>query len=396
MRSTYDYLIVGGGMAADAAARGIRERDADGSIGIVGADSDPPYTRPALTKKLWTDPDFTVEDNWLGTVEDTGAELATSTTVTAVDVAEHTVSTDDDRQLRYQRLLLATGGTPKTLDVPAGERAIYFRTFADYHQLRGVSGQQRHVAVVGGSFIGSELAAALVQNSTTTTVIYPDDALCGSMFPASLAERFEQVYASHGVHLQSSTTVRTGTVDADGVVVELDDGSKRRFDALVAGLGIDPAVELATAAGLDVDDGIVVDAQLRTSADDVFAAGDVAHYPDRILGRQRVEHVDNATQMGTSAGRIMAGSTESYDHTPYFYSNVFDISYQALGTLDSSAVTIEDWVEPLEQGTVYYLSDDRLIGVLLWNIEDRLDDARLLLAEDRRYGSADLVGSIRP
>ena len=100
--------------------------------------------------------------------------------------------------------------------------------------------------------------------------------------------------------------------------------------------------------------------------------------------------------MGTTAGRIMAGSAESYDHTPYFYSNVFDISYQALGTLDSSATTIEDWVEPLEQGTVYYLCDERLIGVLLWNIEDRLDDARMLLAEDRRYGSADLVGSIRP
>src|SRR5699024_2073887 len=308
------------------------------------------------TKKLWTDPDFSAEDNWLHTGTDTGAELRTGTRVTRLDVAGHTVVTDDGEQIGYRRLLLATGGTPHTLDIPAGERCLYFRTFADYRGLRAVSGAGRHVAVVGGSFIATELAAALVQNETATTVLFAEDRFSGGMFPAALAEHLQSTYADRGVQLRPQTTVDGGTLEADGV------------------LG---------------------DAHLWTGAEDVYAAGDVARYPDRLLGRQRVEHVDNATQMGAVAGRILAGSDETYDHTPYFYSNVFDISYQAVGTLDPSAQTIEDWVEPMEQGTVYYLRGDQLIGVLLWNIENRLDDARVLLAGDR-YDRAELVGAIRP
>ncbi|HLS62100.1 MAG TPA: FAD/NAD(P)-binding oxidoreductase [Ruania sp.] len=395
MTTRFDYLIVGGGMTADAAARGVRELDTEGTIGIIGQDTDPPYTRPALTKKLWTDPDFSAEDNWLHTGTDTGAELRTGTRVTRLDVAGHTVVTDDGEQIGYRRLLLATGGTPHTLDIPAGERCLYFRTFADYRGLRAVSGAGRHVAVVGGSFIATELAAALVQNETATTVLFAEDRFSGGMFPAALAEHLQSTYADRGVQLRPQTTVDGGTLEADGITLQLSDGSTDRYDALVAGLGIEPAVDLAAEAGLEVDDGILVDAHLWTGAEDVYAAGDVARYPDRLLGRQRVEHVDNATQMGAVAGRILAGSDETYDHTPYFYSNVFDISYQAVGTLDPSAQTIEDWVEPMEQGTVYYLRGDQLIGVLLWNIENRLDDARVLLAGDR-YDRAELVGAIRP
>lgn len=160
-------------------------------------------------------------------------------------------------------------------------------------------------------------------------------------------------------------------------------------------------MDVAQKAGLTVDDGIVVDESLRTNAADVYAAGDVASYPDHILGRRRIEHVDNAKQMGAAAVRIMAGSTEVYNHTPYYYSNVFDISYQAVGTLDSSLETFEDWAEPVEgsgdpqrKGVIYYLDGGRTAGVLLWNVPDKLDAARKVLADQRTKDDSMLRGLI--
>ncbi|GAB3259265.1 NAD(P)/FAD-dependent oxidoreductase [Arthrobacter pigmenti] len=390
----FDYLIIGGGMAADAAAKGIRELDSTGTIGIAGDDVDPPYTRPALTKKLWTDPDFMPNDNWLDTAAETDAEVMTETVITSVDPEEHTATMDDGGSIGYGKLLLATGGHPKTLDVPAGPQSIYFRSFADYRTLRGLSGSGRNIAVVGGSYIGTELAAALVQNDTSATLIFPDEVLGGSMFPPDLAAQFEQTYAWHGVELVSGTKVTSGRRTDDGVVLSLDNGTERSFDAMVSGLGIVPCVGVAEKAGLKVDDGIVVDEGLRTSADDVYAAGDVANYPDHILGRRRIEHVDNAKQMGAAAGRIMAGSIEVYNHTPYYYSNVFDISYQAVGTLDPSLETVEDWSEPQRKGVVYYLDGGMTVGVLLWNVPDKLDAAREVLADKRPKDATMLRGSI--
>lgn len=390
----FDYLIFGAGMAADAAAKGIRELDTAGSIGIIGQDSDPPYTRPALTKKLWTDPDFTPADNWLGTAGETDAEIFTQTAVTALDPGGHTVTMDDGGQIAYGRLLIATGGTPKEIGIPAGPRSIYFRSFEDYRALRELSGGDRHIAVVGGSYIGTELAAALVQNDTRATLIYPDKTLGGSMFPPELAGRFEKAYAQQEVELRSGTRVESGSTADDGVELTFDDGSRATFDGMVSGLGIETNVHTAASAGLQVDDGIVVDECLRTSADDVYAAGDVASYPDRILGRRRVEHVDNAQQMGAAAGRIMAGSTEVYDHTPYYYSNAFDMSYQAVGTLDSSLETVEDWTDPQEEGVVYYLNGSTVAGVLLWNVDGQLDAAREVLADRDPQDSSTLLGRI--
>lgn len=394
MSMIFDYLIVGGGMAADAAAKGIREVDKQGRIGVISDDIDPPYTRPALSKKLWIDPEFGPDDNWLSTAEATDAHVITGTTAVKLDPASHAVVTNDGDRFVYGRLLLATGGVPKTLDLPASERSIYFRSFADYRALRRLSGDGRKVAVIGGSYIGTELAAGLAQNNTQTTLICPDDILCGSMFPAELARHVDAAYEERGVEILRNTRVNSGVVEEKGVVLQLSDGSERRYNGAVSGLGIMPNVDMAENAGLEVNNGIVVDAGLRTSIDDIYAAGDVACYPDRILGRRRIEHVNNATQMGTVAGRIMAGSTEKYEHTPYFYSNVFDMSWQAVGTLDASLETFSDWTEPFKTGVVYYLDDARVVGVLLWNVEDKLDAAREVLAENCRQDASTLKGRI--
>lgn len=392
----YDYLIVGGGMVAANAAQGIREKDSEGTIGILGAEPNGPVTRPALTKKLWTDPEFSYDKIWMQPEQDDGTTLHTDTRVTAIDRVRKTVTTESGEPFGYGRLLLATGGEPTRLDLPASERVLYYRTVTDYDRLRELSGRGLHIAVVGGSYIGTELAAALIQNGCRVTLIHPGEVLAGKMFPPAFASRFQQAYIDHGVKLLSGRKVTGGHEENGRVRLELDDGDSLEADAVVFGLGVKPRVELAEQAGLKVEDGmVVVDEHLQTTDDAIFAAGDIVSYPDHILGRWHAEHVDNATQMGTTVGRIMAGSRETYDHTPYFYSNVFDIAWKAVGKLDSSLEIVED-VDPEQgKGVYYYLQDQRVKGVLLLNLDpDRLDDARAVLADTSPQGPGTLIGRI--
>lgn len=392
----HDYLIIGGGMVAANAVDGIREHDKTGSIAILGAEPDGPVTRPALSKKLWTDPDFTYDKIWMQPEQDDHTTLYTDTRVQSINRDEKTVMTASGEVHGYGKLLLATGGTPATLDdLPAGERVLYFRTVRDYDRLRELSGHQRHIVVVGGSYIGTEIAAALVQNDTQVTLVSPEEVLGSKMFPLSLASCFHQTYLDQGVTLLGGRSVDTGQVQGDQVILSLDDGSTLEADAVVFGLGVTPNVEIAEQAGLEVDGGVVVNERLQTADEHIFAAGDVACYPDRILGRRRIEHVDHANQSGITVGHIMAGSRETYDHTPYFYSTVFDMAYKAVGTLDSSLETVEDWETPQEKGVVYYLEDGRVKGVLQLNMgPDRLNDARRVLADTSEQSEETLKGRI--
>ncbi|WP_438766263.1 NAD(P)/FAD-dependent oxidoreductase [Kushneria sp. TE3] len=392
----HDYLIIGGGMVAANAVNGIREHDDRGSIAILGAEPNGPVTRPALSKKLWTDPEFTYDKIWMSPEQDEHTTLYTDTRVESINRDEKTVTTASGEVHGYGRLLLATGGTVVTLDdLPAGDRVLYFRTVRDYDRLYELSGGQRHIVVVGGSYIGTEIAAALVQNDTQVTLVYPEEVLGSKMFPQSLASCFHQAYLDQGVRLLGGRSVETGRVSGDSVTLSLDDGSTLEADAVVFGLGVTPNVEIAENAGLEVNEGVVVNERLQTADEAIFAAGDVACYPDRILGRRRIEHVDHANQSGMSVGRIMAGSGETYDHTPYFYSTVFDMAYKAVGTLDSSLETIEDWATPQQQGVVYYLDNKQVKGVLQLNMDpEKLEDARRVLADTAEQSEETLIGRI--
>ncbi|RKR04388.1 apoptosis-inducing factor-like protein [Kushneria sinocarnis] len=394
MRYDYDYLIVGAGMVSANATAGIRERDERGSIGIVGSEPNGPVTRPALSKKLWTDPEFGFDKIWMKP-EDKGATLHADTRIVSLDRDHRTVTADNGDVFGYGRLLIATGGEPKKLDLAPSERVLYFRTVEDYRRLRELAGSQRHIAVVGGSYIGTELAAALALNDTRVTLIHPEQVLGDRVFPPDLARRFQEMYHAHGVTLMGGRRLASGRQDDDTVTLTLDSGETVAADAVALGLGVEPVCDFAAAAGLAVDDGIMVDEMLRTSDPNIFAAGDVASYPDNLLGRQRAEHVDNANRMGQQAGAIMAGSEAPYTHTPYFYSNVFELGYQAVGTLDSSLRTIEDWQEPQSRGVVYYLEEDVVKGVLLVNLKERLDAAREVIKERTPGDREALIGRIR-
>ncbi|MFI8568155.1 NAD(P)/FAD-dependent oxidoreductase [Rhodococcus sp. NPDC078407] len=391
----YDYLIIGGGMVADSAARGIRERDTTSSIGIFGADSDEPYTRPALSKKLWTDPEFGRDQVPLDTASDTGAQVHTGTRVTAIDRSNSTVTTESGESHGYGTLLLATGAEPTQIELAPSPRVVYFRTFADYRALRELTKTADHIAVVGGGYIGTEIASALSLQGVKVTLVTSDEVVGGHMFPPSLAAVFDKGFADHGVTVRRRTKVTSGAEASARVQLQLDDGSSVEADGVVFGLGVRPNTDLADAAGLTVDDGIVVDELLKTEDERVYAAGDVANYPDAILGRRRIEHVDNATEMGKAAGRNMAGAAEPYAYTPYFYSDVYDDGYQAIGSISASMSTIEDWKSVGKEGVVYYLDDQSVVrGVLMWNVWEGLDTARTILAEKKPQTEQSLRGLI--
>jgi NADPH-dependent 2,4-dienoyl-CoA reductase/sulfur reductase-like enzyme len=189
----------------------------------------------------------------------------------------------------------------------------------------------------------------------------------------------------------AAVTARNG-----GSLVRTDKGNRLEADGVIAGLGIQPSVELAREAGLQVDNGIVVDELCATTAPDVFAAGDVASFPNPALeARIRVEHEDNANSMGRAAGRNMAGDRTPYQHLPFFYSDLFDLGYEAVGELDPRLNTFSDWVEPFRQGVVYYLKDGRVRGVLLWNTWGQVDAARELIADPGPLTANALRGRIR-
>ncbi|MDA3913559.1 FAD-dependent oxidoreductase, partial [Oleiagrimonas sp.] len=206
-------------------------------------------------------------------------------------------------------------------------------------------------------------------------------------FSQGLSDFLNEYYRKRGVDVRTGIRVSGGKADDDGVKLELSDGSVLEVDAVVAGLGVQPNTELAEQAGLDVDDGIVVDARLRTADPAIWAAGDVASYPSLALGgRRRVEHENAAISMGHHAGSGMAGEDAAFTTQPFFYSDLFDLGYEAVGELDANHLeVVEHWAEQYKRGVTYYMEGARVRGVLLWNVWGQVDAARELIAAPGPY-----------
>jgi NADPH-dependent 2,4-dienoyl-CoA reductase/sulfur reductase-like enzyme len=388
----YKYLIIGGGLAGDAATRGIRELDPDGTIGIISSEPDPPYMRPNLSKGLWKG--RPVEKIWRKT-EERATDIYLGCKVTDIDPAEKRVRDAAGEEYAYEKLLLAPGGTPNHL--PFGEgNILYYRTFQDYQHLRKLTEQGNHFVVIGGGFIGSEIAAALTIVGQQVTLVFPENSISERVFPQDLAKFLNEYYRLNGVEVLTGDSVVSVQKDGDRLVARTGSGRAIQADGVVAGIGIHPDVELAREAGLEVGDGIVVNESLQTSQPEICAAGDAVNFYHEALGkRTRVEHEDNAVQMGKVAGRNMAGANETYTYTPMFYSDLFDLGYEAVGELNSELQTYSDWQEPFKKGVVYYLDEGRVRGVLLWNVWDKVDEARALLKEQGPFDESNLKGRIK-
>ncbi|HSL27811.1 MAG TPA: FAD/NAD(P)-binding oxidoreductase [Anaerolineales bacterium] len=387
----YKYLIIGGGLAGDAATKGIREFDAEGSIGVISMEPDPPYMRPNLSKGLWKG--RPVEKIWRKTEE--RADLHLNRKIARLHLERKLAVDDRGDEYTYDKLLIATGGTPNHLPFGNGN-IIYYRNFQDYQRLRSLTEQGEQFVVIGGGFIGSEIAAALRMVGKNVSLIFPGSAISDNIFPHDLAHFLNDYYREKGVEVVSGDNAASVQKEGDRIVVHTGSGRAFEADGVVAGIGIHPNLELAREAGLKVNSGIIVNEHLETSAPDVYAAGDVANFFHAALDkRTRVEHEDNAVQMGKIAGRNMAGASETYTHAPMFYSDLFDLGYEAVGEMSSKMTIVEDWQEePFKKGVVYYMDDGRVRGVLLWNVWDKVEQARSLMQEKGPFEAEDLKGRI--
>lgn len=392
----YNYLIIGGGMTADAAIRGIREIDTHGTVGLIGAEAHPPYDRPPLSKGLWKGK--SVDRIWRKTSE-RNVDLHLGRTATALDLAAKRLDDDKGASYTFDKLLLATGGTPRRLPF-GGDDVIYFRTLDDYQRLHALSRDKQRFAVIGGGFIGSEIAAALAMNGKEVVMVFPDEGIGARLFPRDLSLFLNDYYRQQGVEVLPGQQVTDLQRAETGFVLTVRDAKtagERAIpaDAVVAGIGLAPNTGLAESAGLAVDNGIVVNEFLQARSPDVYAAGDIANFYNPALDRRlRVEHEDNANSMGKRAGLNMAGESEPYHHLPFFYSDLFDLGYEAVGETDSRLETVADWSEPNRKGVVYYLRDGRVRGVLLWNVWERVDAARELIARPGPIDPRDLKGRL--
>lgn len=378
-------------MTAEAAVRGIRELDKSGTITMLSAEEHPPYDRPPLSKKLWTGKAF--DSIWRNT-DDAGIDLRLESRAITCDPAVKQVTDQAGNVYGYEKLLLATGGTPRHLPF-ADDGVIYFRDVNDYRQVRSLADRHASFVVIGGGFIGSEIAAALAINDCDVSMIFPSAGIGSNIFPRGLSDFLNKYFQDKGVTLLAGESAVAIEKSTRGMTVRTGGEKAIRCDAVIAGIGIAPQVELAKSSGLLLKNGIVVDEFLCSSHPDIYAAGDVANfYSPALKVRRRVEHEDNANTMGAVAGHNMAGRQERYDHLPYFYSDLFDLGYEAVGELDAKMDIVEDWKDPYRKGVVYYLRDGRVRGVLLWNTWGQIDAARQLISASKAPERQALKGSI--
>ncbi len=381
----FTYLIVGNGMTADAAARGIRERDAGGTIGIIGSEPREPYFRPPLTKSLWQGTDE--GSIWCGTSELSGVEILHGREIVEVDPDRKNAKDDRDEAYTWQKLLLATGGAPRELPNTSDKGILYYRNLDDYHTLRRkVQQEGTRVLVIGGGFIGSEIAAALTMNGVQVTMVFPESGICGRIFPNELSDYLNQYFEEQGVKVLSGTTVEELNTFEEVYELRTTTGANIEAHVVVAGLGINPSTRLAEELGLEVDDGVQVDKYLRTSHSEVYAAGDVANFYNSDLNRRlRVEHDDNTQVMGRTAGYNMAGGQREYEYLPLFYADLFDLGYEAVGVTGSGMDVVTHWEQFAQKGIIFYLQDERVQGIIFWNVWDMVDKGRELIAEGNRH-----------
>lgn len=400
METAHRYVIVGTGLAGVSAAEGIRERDRSGSILLLGGERDVPYDRPPLTKQLWfgkkrLEQVFVHPREWY---DANGVELLTDRPAARLDLAARAILDEHGDRHRFEKLLLATGAEPRRLAIPGADLdgVCHFRTLQDYRRTRERARAGSSAVVIGGGFIGSELAAALSHVGVPVTMIFPAPYLCHRLLPEPLGRSLQQLFRARGIEALTNDVPLSIEQKGGRFLVTTRGGAQVPCEQVVVGIGIRPSIALAQAGGLGVGDGIIVDEQLRSSHLDVYAAGDCALFPFAALGRRmRVEHWDNAVTQGRHAGRNMAGAAEPYLHIPYFFSDLFEFGYEAVGEVNAELETFADWEDEFRKGVVYYLANGRVRGAMMCNVWDRVEEARRMIRVGTRTGPDGLRGAIR-
>ncbi len=340
MSTDATYVIVGASLGGAKAAEALRAAGYDGRVVLLGAETELPYERPPLSKgylqgKAERETIYVHPREWYAEAD---IDLRLGVTVTGIDRAAHEVVLADGSRIGYTKLLLTTGSSPRLLPVPGADLdgVLYLRSAGDSDRIKAVIGQAGRIAVIGAGWIGLEITAAARDAGVAVTVLETAELPLLRVLGSEVASVFAALHAEHGVDLRFGVQVAEITGNdghADGV--RLSDGTLIPADAVIVGVGITPNTELAATAGLDVDNGIRVDAQLRSSDPDIYAAGDVASAFHPVLGKHiRVEHWANALNQPQAAARAMAGEQVSYERVPYFFSDQYDLGMEYSGYVE--------------------------------------------------------------
>jgi 3-phenylpropionate/trans-cinnamate dioxygenase ferredoxin reductase subunit len=392
-----EFVLIGGGVAAAKAAEGLRAAGGEGAAVVLAAEPELPYERPPLSKEFLRgeagrETTRTHDEAWY---RDHDVELLLGTRASTLDPATRTVTTEVADQLRYGRgLVLATGAQPNRLGLPGEDLdgVYYLRTVDDSERLRAAISRAESMVVIGGGFIGAEVAASATQMDTRVTLLERSDTLWTRAVGPEMGRFFEAFQRDRGVHVRTRTRAERIEGGDQVEAVVLPDGSRLHADVVVIGVGVHPDTHLADRAGLRVDNGVLVDGQLR-AADGVWAAGDVANADHPLFGRVRIEHWAEALNQGLLAGRNLAGAGERYDRVPYFFSDQFDLSLSYLGH-------VREWDELVVRGSqevadprfvAWYLCDGIPRAALIVNDWDAEDPAREVIRAGRPADPARLA-----
>ncbi|KAM7397746.1 hypothetical protein PAMA_005869 [Pampus argenteus] len=472
------YLLIGGGTASFAAARSIRARDPGAKVLIVTDEPDLPYMRPPLSKELWFSddpivtetlrfkqwngkersiyfqpPSFYINAEELESTENGGVAVLSGKKVVHMDVRGNKVKLDDNTEISYDKCLIATGGVPRNLQVieRAGDevmkRTTLFRKIEDFKSLDKVSRNVKSITIIGGGFLGSELACALGRRSNESGLeviqMYPEKGNMGKVLPEYLSNWTTEKVKKEGVKIISEALVKSVTSKDDKLEIKLKDGRLVKTDHIVAAVGLEPNVDLAKSAGLEVDSdfgGFRVNAELQARSN-IWVAGDAACFYDIRLGRRRVEHHDHAVVSGRLAGENMTGANKPYWHQSMFWSDLGpDVGYEAIGIVDSSLPTVgvfakatakdtpkaateksgtgirsESETEDVAtsptasstpiptmvqhkddygKGVIFYLRDKVVVGIILWNVFNRMPVARKIIKDGEEHADLNEVAKL--
>lgn len=374
--SSSKYIILGGGMVAGYAAKELVSRGlGSGELVIISADDALPYERPPLSKGFLSgkDNEAGILINSADWYREHGIEVKLQTAVENADLKQKRLRANSGEGFDFQRLLIATGARARRLDCPGNDwpNVFYLRSLDDSRKIRARAANSKQAVVIGGGFIGMEVASVLAQKKIETTLVIREDRVWSRVFTPAMSDFFERYYASRGVQLlkRESVTALHGKEQASTVL--LASGRKISCDMVVAGVGAAPVTELFAKSGLSIDNGMVVSEYLETNQANIFAAGDVANYVDTIFEkRRRVEHWDNAVSQGQHWATMVSGERQPFVHVPYFFSDVFDLSYELWGDSEGATQTVARGDLHSSSFSVWWLKRERLVCAFVMNRPD--------------------------
>jgi 3-phenylpropionate/trans-cinnamate dioxygenase ferredoxin reductase component len=400
---TSKLLIVGGGMVAGYAAKQLAELGLkSGDLTIVSAEHSVPYERPPLSKGFLAGRDseesIRIVPNDFYSAH--GVDLRLETEVTGIVPAAKRVHLRSGEELAFEKLILATGSRVRTLEVPGANLAgiFYLRSMDDSKRIRGQAERAKRAAVIGGGFIGMEVASVLAQKGIEVVMIVREARVLPRLFSPEMSAFFEAYYKARGVRfaMQASLRESRGTGDVSSVV--LADGQEIACDMLVAGIGVRPAIDYLASSGIETGDGVMVNQYLETNQPDIFAAGDIANYQDVLFGkRRRVEHWDNAVSQGQHCARALMGERAEFRHVPYFFSDVFDLSYEFWGDTAEAEQIVHRGDMTGNSFSTWWVRGQRLVAAFAMNRpEEERDVAPKWIEARQRVSTAQLRDTSKP